>query len=266
VARPARRRFEDRALVLRRFSYGESSLVVHLLTPGHGRVNALAKGAYRPSSGFCGVLDIFDSLRVRWTRGSPHALALVTGATIVSRRRALTGDLARYRSGLAALELAEIAAREDHEERALHELLERTLEQLAGARVEPALALVAHELAFLRLAGLTPALEQCASCGERPAGRATTVPFSTLLGGRLCARCARTARASGRTIGTLPLNVLRVASSLMDSPPDMLERIQLDRVLQERVQRFVESFLETHLETRLRAHGRAVRTTPGARR
>ena len=65
VRRVRRARFEDAALVLRRFPYGESSLLVHLLTPGHGRISAIAKGAYRPSSGFWGVLDLFDTLRVR---------------------------------------------------------------------------------------------------------------------------------------------------------------------------------------------------------
>ena len=51
---------EDNALLLRRFPYGESSLVVHALTRAHGRVALLARGAYRPKSAYCGVLDLFD--------------------------------------------------------------------------------------------------------------------------------------------------------------------------------------------------------------
>lgn len=248
-----RTRFEDAALVLRRFSYGESSLLVHLLTPGHGRVSAIAKGAYRPSSGFCGVLDLFDTLQVRWTRGEAPSLAVVTGARIVDRRRELTADLARYRSALAVLELAHVAAREEHEERALFGLLVEALECLARTRVDPGLAQLSFDLAFLRQAGLSPALDTCAACGKKTSERSAAVPFAALLGGRLCTPCARAARSHGRSVGSLPLNVVRIASSLMQSPPSMLAKIQLDRPLQERVGAFVERFLETHLETRLRA-------------
>ena len=261
-----RERFEDAAFVLRRFSYGESSLLVHLLTPGHGRISAIAKGAYRPSSGFCGVLDLFDTLRVRWTRADARSLAVVTGARIVERRRELTADLSRYRSALAVLELAHVAAREEHEERALFGLVEEALECMARSRVGPGLAQLAFDLAFLRLAGLSPALETCAACGRKPEGRPASVPFSALLGGRLCASCARAARSHGRSIGSLPLNVVRVASSLMHSPPSMLEKIQLDRPLEERVRGFVERFLETHLETQLRARRRGPRATAGKAR
>jgi DNA repair protein RecO (recombination protein O) len=255
--RPARlrTRFEDTALVLRRFSYGESSLVVHLLTPAYGRVSALAKVAYRPSSGFFGVLDLFDTLRVRWTRGDARGLALVTGAAIVARRRELTTDMGRYRAATAVLELAHVAAREEHEEGALFHAAQEALDQIARARVDPGLARNSFDHAFLRLAGLSPALESCASCGGKQAGRADPVPFAPLLGGRLCAACARAARSHGRTIGSLPLNVVRVASSLMHSPPSMLEKIRIDRGVQERVRVFVERFLETHLETRLRSRG-----------
>ena len=41
---------QDRALLLKRYPFSESSLVAHLCTREHGRVHVLAKGAYRPTS------------------------------------------------------------------------------------------------------------------------------------------------------------------------------------------------------------------------
>ena len=54
----------DRALLLRRFPYGESSLVVQALTREHGRVHLIAKGVYRPSARFYAALDLFDTLEI----------------------------------------------------------------------------------------------------------------------------------------------------------------------------------------------------------
>ena len=46
-------------LVLRVFSLTETSLVVHWLSPGAGRIGTVAKGARRLKSPFRGKLDLF---------------------------------------------------------------------------------------------------------------------------------------------------------------------------------------------------------------
>ena len=46
-------------LVLRVFPLTETSLVVHWLSPGFGRIGTVAKGARRPKSPFRGKLDLF---------------------------------------------------------------------------------------------------------------------------------------------------------------------------------------------------------------
>jgi len=243
----------QRALLLRRFPYGESSLVVHLLTPDGGRVALLAKGAYRPSSGFFAVFDLFDTLEVRWSGGRNGELGLVSGASVQTRRPDLGGDLGRYRAALGLLELAGLTAREGHPERTLFAWLERNLDLLQAARADPVLVSVASDLSLLRANGLAPALTECASCGQRTPERTGPVPFSPARGGRLCASCAAAERARHQRVDGLPLNVLRVAESLMEAAPPMLERIHVDARLLEQVRAFVERFLETHLETRLRS-------------
>ena len=265
TSKPRARRREASALILRRFPYGESSLVVHALSPGLGRLALLAKGAYRPSSGFFGVLDLFDTLELVWSERPQAELGLVTGAALSVRRRNLSADLARYRAGLSVLELAALAAREGHEEQELFRWLVEALDLLERAGSDPELVLIAFDLAFLRNAGLTPALERCATYAVRPAGRALRAAFSAALGGRLCPPCASEARARGRTIEVIPLNLLRVASSLMEATPDMLERTRIDSPLKTRVRGFVERFLRYHLESGLRSRGSPARGRPRGR-
>lgn len=245
------------ALLLRRFPFGESSLVLHVLTPDAGRVALLAKGAYRPSSGFFAVFDLFDTLALRWNTRAGAELGLVTCAEVRTRRAALAGDLSRYRVGLGLLELAQVCAREAHEERALFAWLEGALDLLLAGRAQPAVVAVAADLALLSRSGLAPALAGCASCGTRSAERAGRVAFSAALGGRLCRACAASAGRAGGARASLPLNVLRVAESLLAATPSMLEHTRIEPALLERVRAFVARFLEYHLETRLRSRAPA---------
>jgi DNA repair protein RecO (recombination protein O) len=263
AARPApAQRLAQPALLLRRFPFGESSLVLHLLTPGAGRVALLAKGAYRPSSGFFAVFDLFDTLAVRWSARPGQELGLVTRATLATRRPDVARDLERYRAGLGLLELAHLTAREHHEERALFGWLEGGLGLLQAGRAAPALVGAASDLKLLRENGLAPALGACASCGAAPAVRASAAPVSVALGGRLCTRCAAEVSARGGALASVPLNVLRVAETLMSATPAMLEHTRIEAGLLERVRAFVGRFLEYHLETRLRSRRGAPSPTP----
>ena len=98
----------DRARCLRRFPYGESSLVAHFMTREHGRVALLAKGAFRPTSGHAGVIDLFDSIELSWKKPLHAELGVLTKARLVQRRRAIPADLERFREALAVLELCEL--------------------------------------------------------------------------------------------------------------------------------------------------------------
>jgi len=249
-------RIRDKALLLKRYAYGESSLVAHVATRDHGRVHVLAKGAYRTTSRFFAVLDVFDTLELEWSGPPRRELKTLHAGAIVQRRRRISEDLGCYRAAMTMLELADLASRAEHRDRALFDLLERGLDRLDGFVGEhasdPALALVRFELGFLRGAGLAPALDRCAACGGaappvvepahalpahtrpaqiRPAHApapakkdpyAVRAAFSAGAGGRLCRPCAEEARASGRRVGTLPVCVLETAHALETS--DQLSR------------------------------------------
>jgi len=79
----------DHAVVLRRYPYGESSLVVHVLTREHGRVALLAKGAYRPTSRYFGVLDFGATLELEYSRAPRSDLGLLRAGSVLRTRRGL---------------------------------------------------------------------------------------------------------------------------------------------------------------------------------
>lgn len=255
----------DRALLLRRHPFGESSLVVHVATREHGRVHLLARGAYRPTSRYFAILDHFDELELEWDHHPRRELANLRAGEIVRRRRAISGDLERYRAATAMLELAELASRPGHPDRGLFAVLDGALEELQRGELPADRRLVVFELCFLQNLGLDPALIRCAACGgPAPAisGNRRRVAFSAGAGGRLCRACAEEARASGRRVGTMPMQVLEDANRLLASvrgdqgdpngPSGFLGGLAQERV--DRMRDFSGRFLDFHLETQPRTH------------
>jgi DNA repair protein RecO len=246
----------DSGLLLRRFAFGESSLVCHALTREHGRVHLLAKGAYRPTSRFYAALDLFDTLELAWSQAVGRELQVLQAASVEVRRRRIAEDLERYQAALTVLELAGIGAPESGPAPGIHALASAALDAL-DALVPPAAAVVEFELAFLQDLGLAPALSACASCGgpappldplERLGARAA---FSAGAGGRLCAACAVQARAAGRRVGTLPVEVLERADAILAR---RVPAAAIDPAALTAVRDAVARFLEYHLEGRPKSY------------
>lgn len=244
----------ERALVLRRFAFGESSLVVHLLTPEHGRVHLVAKGAFRPTSGYFAALDLFDTLEVRWRAKPGGGLPPLSAARVLTSRRHLARDLDRYRPALAVLGLAGHGAREGDADPLLFSSAEQALELLRDHELDPRLTQLTFELRFLETMGVGIALAQCAQCGQSGgAGPASSsgvvgVPFSVERGGRLCDRCAAETRQSGGRIERIGPDLLRIAELLINSTPEALRGLRLTPQQKSGIDRLAARFLAWHVE------------------
>ena len=249
-----------RALLLRRTPFGESSLIVRLLTPELGRVDLVAKGAYRTKSRLFATLDWFHTLEAEF---HPKALGLapLRAADWLRRRPGLPRDRERYRAGLSMLEMGEAAARVQHAEPELFALVEAGLEALEASDLPPLLELARFELEFLTWLGIAPALGDCATCGQAfepsPAeGEPRRVPFSAGSGGRQCHPCAQAARQAGMRVGTMPESVLDAAAQIPNRTTEVLALGLPGPNLIHRILDLLGRFLDFHLESRLRSQRR----------
>ncbi|MFQ5582402.1 MAG: DNA repair protein RecO [Mariprofundaceae bacterium] len=93
----------DRALLLRRIPYGETSLVIHLLTAEHGRIALMARGARRPKSPFRATLEPLYQLSMAWRPGRTGM-----GTLVDAERHA--GSLLDEEKMLSGLELLAVAS------------------------------------------------------------------------------------------------------------------------------------------------------------
>lgn len=173
------------AVVLRSIRFGEADRILHLYTPGHGRLGAIAKGVRRARSRFGARLEPFFRLRIVLHEGRGE-LYTVTGADTIDPH----GTLRDHAETLDAAARACDAVGRLFETTEPHpEVFTLLSNELALLSANPAHARPANGLAFrlklLLAAGILPQLASCAACGEAEDLRG----FSPAAGGVVCSSC-----------------------------------------------------------------------------
>jgi DNA repair protein RecO (recombination protein O) len=179
------------AIVLRSIRYGEADRVLHLYTPGRGRVGAIAKGVRRARSRFGGRLEPFFHLRLMLHEGRSDLLT-VTGAETIAGHRRLRERAACLDAAARACDAVARLFESGDPNPPVFNLLGNELALLdASAEYASHANQLAFRVKLLLAAGLTPQLGACASCGERE----HLAGFSGAAGGVVCSACEASAFA-----------------------------------------------------------------------
>jgi DNA repair protein RecO (recombination protein O) len=173
------------AVVLRSMRYGEADRILHLYTPGRGRVGAIAKGVRRSRSRFGARLEPFFHVRLVLHEGRSELRTVTSADTIATH-----GSLRDHADALDAASRACDAVARLFETPDPHpEVFRLLLTELALLNGDRAHARPDNGLAFrlklLLAAGIVPQLGACASCGARERLRG----FSASAGGVVCSSC-----------------------------------------------------------------------------
>ncbi len=173
------------AVVLRSIRFGEADRILHLYTPHHGRLAAIAKGARRASSRFGARLEPFFHIRAVLREGRGD-LMTVTGVDTVTVHAALRDHAETLDSAARACDAVARMFETSDPHPEVFRLLGNELALLCSS---PAHAGPANGLAFrmklLLAAGIVPQLAACATCGEPEQLRS----FSAAAGGVVCSAC-----------------------------------------------------------------------------
>lgn len=180
--------YRDQAVVLRTWKLGEADRIVNLMTRGHGKVRAVAKGVRKTKSRFGGRLEPTAHVALQLYEG--RELDIVTQAESIDQFASFRTDVDRFAGASAMLEAVDQVAQEGERNAELYHLLLGALRAQAGPGGP--LVLSAFFLKLLALEGFRPVLDHCAGCGE-PGGvdGVELVAFNDLDGGALCASCRR---------------------------------------------------------------------------
>ena len=216
---------KTQGIVLTVHPWSRTSHVVTWLTPDHGPVTTLVKGAVRPKSAFLGQYDLFytcDILYYARATADLHALREVTPRIFRENLRGRWREtaLAGYAAGLVK-DLAPANA----EAADWFSFLDSLLTRLENPPIpSPLQELVRLEMEILQLAGWAPDFSNMDP-------RAEWTPFAIDIG--RCGEGSRTVRLSPRTVAVL---------TRPDASGHALETVK-DAV------RFLGVFLAYHLDT-----------------
>ncbi|EWC58888.1 DNA recombination and repair protein RecO [Actinokineospora spheciospongiae] len=233
--------YRDTGVVLRVQKLGEADRIITLITRNHGKVRAVAKGVRRTTSRLGARVEPFAHVDVQFYTG--RTLDVITQVqTIDAFGAGIVGDYQRYTSACAVLETADrMSAEEGEPVLRLYLLVGGALRALADGTRDPSLVLDAFLLRALAFAGWSPALSECARCGDPGPHRA----FSIQAGGSVCPRCKPPGSASPTH------EVLTLMAALADGTWAVAERAT-DAARRE-ASGLVAALLQWHLERQLRS-------------
>ncbi len=230
--------YRDQGVVLRTIRLGEADRIVTLVTQGHGKVRAVAKGVRKTRSRFGGRLEPIRHVSLLMYEG--RELDIVSQAETLDHFGTIREDLDRVGRATTMLEAVDQVAQEREPSPRLYQMLVGALRALAAH--DSPLIVPAFFWKLLSLEGSHPVLDECVACGAEDRLEA----FDQGEVGVLCRSCRR-----GRPISPEALGILRrilggglVEALALDPSPATHE-----------VEHLAARSLEHHLERRLRSLG-----------
>jgi DNA repair protein RecO (recombination protein O) len=195
--------YRDEGVVLRTIKLGEADRIVTVLTQGHGKVRAVAKGVRKTSSRFGARLEPMSRVALQCYRG--RELDIVTQAETLEANRVLREEYVLLTHAVPMLEAVDQVAQEHEPNPALYRMLTGALRALAD--LQNPVVTSAFFWKLLSLEGIHPMLDGCARCAGAAGGDdAELIAFDLDEGGTLCRACAR---GGGRPLSYPALDLLR---------------------------------------------------------
>lgn len=182
---PAPRRYTTEAIVLTRFDLGEADRVLTLITPGWGKLKAIAKGIRRPKSRIGGSLEPFAELNVVLARG--RTFEVVTQVSVEHAWLRLRDSLESAATAWYLAELADRSLEERHPAEPIYHLLRRAYELLDEGMAAGRVARW-YEIHLADELGARPEVDRCVECG-RLLESSEAFRWVPPLGGVVCERC-----------------------------------------------------------------------------
>lgn len=236
---------------------GEADLIVTLLAENTGRLRGVAPSARKSRKRFGGRLEPLTRVVVTWAQREGRELHRIESLETLRSFATMQADPARQAACAVLAEVTGTVVHEGEADPRTFRLLGALLEALEGG-LDPWTAVRYLEYWTLRLHGVLPDLDACASCGTELEARD---PHWVAEGSVLCRRCPKPAGAV-----VLSATEREALASFSKSEPSAVTASRdavrpdgaLERLLRTALESFVERKLRTyrHLRAATRGEGR----------
>lgn len=242
---PAPRSYTTDAIVLTRFDLGEADRVLTLITPGTGKLKAIAKGIRRPTSRIGGSLEPFAELRVALHRG--RTFDVVTQVTVGHAWLRLRDSLESTATAWYLAELADRSLEERHAADPMYHLLRRAYE-LLDAGMAPGRVARWYEMHLADALGVRPEVDRCVEC-DRLLEADERFRWVPPLGGVICGRCP----GPPYDRAGLSLDALKLLKAYQRMDVEALAGLRVAMSVEREVEASLRDFIAVALERRAKS-------------
>jgi len=236
--------FQDKGIVLREQTTGDSDKRVTLLLKEHGKLTASVRGARKPKSKLASATQPFAYSEFIILEG--NGFYSLTQATVLESFHGLRARFEAYCRGMYFLELADGMLLRGMPSAAPLRLLLRGLQALARGKPDETLVAAIFTYKFLQLEGYSPCMDFCAFCGEEVIG-----PRLYFTADGLCCRdCVKTLH--GRSI-PLDDQILQAICTVLTTDAEELFRMDAPDALRLALDKTAALFREENLDLRLKS-------------
>ena len=171
-------------IVLKEFRYKETSKILTIFTKRYGKINAMARGAYRAKSQLIANTQPFSYNNYYFFKGK--SFYYINQADIIDSFYPIRENIHRVMYGSYLLELIDKSTLEEEENEKLFLLLIKGLTLLSRLEEDFLKFILAYELKYISFLGYRPFLECCVVCNRK---KFSSFKFSIDNGGIICSNC-----------------------------------------------------------------------------
>jgi DNA repair protein RecO (recombination protein O) len=213
---------ETEAIVIDCHDFGESDLIITLLSQERGKIAAIAKGAKKSLQRFVNKLELFSFIHIICTRKAGRQLAFLAEAELHTSFIKIRCDFHRYTIASVVREFLLTGTKEEEPDERLFRLSLWALHNINTLR-QPNAILAIFLIRFFECLGYRPNLEICTKCARQicTGNRYSFLPGEGTI---ICSACNGGETDKGIALSHGTLKLLR---SAQDLPIERLHRLQI---------------------------------------
>ncbi|MDK2820889.1 MAG: repair protein RecO [Clostridia bacterium] len=236
--------FQTEGIVIKKKDYQEADQLLTILTPTHGKVDAIVKGVRKPRSKLrSGTQQLCLS---RFLMYAGKSLMTITQCEVKSIFAPLRQDLTLLAYAYYFLEITDSIVMPGQVTRSIFFLLKNGLEMLT--ETEPVIVARAFEARALKILGLEPCLEVCVVCGSSLENN-KRIALAPNIGGAFCSKCQNN---HGKYYLVTPGSI-KIWQQLTRMNWVNIKRLHISNYFRQELGEVIPAFLEYYLEKRLQS-------------
>jgi DNA repair protein RecO (recombination protein O) len=233
-------------LVIKKFDYGETSLIAHFYTKDFGKVNLIFKGIKETPHKFSSSLEPFSLNDMIFYKKRNSTLHLASSCDLKENFDSIRNDLNKFSSATLVIELLDKVVPLEEPNQEIFNLTLDCLRKLVDYPYPDKINTI-FKIKLLTLAGFKPHIDSCISCQDKIT--ASQVKFSINLGGLLCPKCQKKDLKARLLYRGTVITLLHIERNDLDNNL----RLGINPQIKRELDYILDAFLEFHLEKRLKS-------------